>query len=105
MSGAARSEESDSYHAVVARLNGDWRIIVCAAGIQWVLQRGHMARNHGDVRWRSRSFCRTSEALIRCCREHAGEIEPATWTILAAFPERIDDPVPTPASKLEGVTP
>jgi hypothetical protein len=103
MSGAARSEESDSYYAVVARLNADWRIIVCAAGIQWVLQRGHMARNHGDVRWRSRSFCRTSEALIRCAREHAGEIEPAASTILAALPARIDERAPIIASELEEV--
>ena len=28
-----RSEEADDYHAVVARLNESWRIIVCAAGI------------------------------------------------------------------------
>jgi hypothetical protein len=93
---AVRSEEADDYHAIVARLNADWRIIVCAAGIQWVLQRGYAARNHGDMRWRSRSFCRTSEALIRCCREHAGEIEPAASTILAALPARIDDLAPSP---------
>jgi hypothetical protein len=90
----AKSEEADNYGAIVARLNADWRIIICAAGIQWVLQRGYTARNHGDVRWRSRSFCRTSEALIRCCREHAGEIEPAAWAILAALPERIQEPAP-----------
>jgi hypothetical protein len=97
--GGTTSEESDNYHAIAARLNADWRVIVCAAGLQWVLQRGYTARNHGDVRWRSRSYW-TSEALIqaliRCCREHAGEIEPAAWAILAALPERIDDPAPMP---------
>jgi len=92
--GGTRSEESDNYHAIVARLNADWRVIVCAAGIQWVLQRGYAARNHGEVRWRSRSFCRTSEALIRCAREHAGEIEPTALAILAALPERIEEPAP-----------
>lgn len=90
----AKSEEADNYGAIVARLNADWRIVVCAAGIQWVLQRGYTARNHGDVRWRSRSFCRTSEALIRVSREHAGDLQPAAAAILAALPARIDDLAP-----------
>jgi hypothetical protein len=88
------SEEADDYHAIVARLNDSWRVIVCAAGIQWILQRGYRARNHGGMRWRSRSFCRTSEALHRVSREHAGPIDPAAAAILAALPERIEDPAP-----------
>jgi hypothetical protein len=39
--------------------------------------------------WRGRSYCQTKEALIRCAREHAGEIEPSACAILAALPERI----------------
>jgi hypothetical protein len=91
-----RSEESDDYHAIVARLNADWRVIVCAAGLQWVLQRRGSPKKAPADDWRGRSFCRTSEALIRCSREHAGEIEPAALAILAALPERIDDPAPMP---------
>ena len=91
-----KSEEADDYHAVVAQLSDQWRIIVGAAGLQWILQRGYLAKNHGGMRWRSRSFCRTSEALIRVSREHAGDLRPAAAAILAALPERIDDPEPIP---------
>jgi hypothetical protein len=91
-----RSEEADDYHAVVARLNADWRVIVCSVGLQWVLQRGYLAKNHGGMRWRCRCFCRTSEALIRVSREHAGDLQPDAAAILAALPARIDDPEPIP---------
>jgi hypothetical protein len=86
----ARSEEADDYHAIIARLNDSWRVIVCAADLQWILQRGDMARNHGDIRWRGRSYCRTSEALRRCTREDTGSVDPSALAILAALPERID---------------
>jgi hypothetical protein len=79
-------EEDDDYYAVVARLNADWRVIVCAHGLQWILQRGYRAKNHGDIRWRARSYCRTKEALLRCSREYASAIDP----MLAALPDRID---------------
>jgi hypothetical protein len=70
---------------VVAHLNERWRVIECAAGIQWILQ--HRAgERHGTARWDDRSYCRTREALIRCCRASAGEIEPAACTTLAAYP-------------------
>jgi hypothetical protein len=103
MSGAVRSEDSDDYHAVVAHLSAGWRVIVCKAGIQWILQRRGSPKKPPADDWRGRSYCRTSEALIRCAREHAGEIDPAAWTVLAAFPERIDDPHP-PHLLEEGVT-
>jgi len=35
--GKSKDEGADSYAAIVARLNENWRIIVCAAGIQWIL--------------------------------------------------------------------
>jgi hypothetical protein len=35
----SKSEKSDSYHPVVAQLNDGGRVIVCGAGIQWILQR------------------------------------------------------------------
>jgi hypothetical protein len=89
----SRSEESNDYHATVVRLNADWRIIICVAGLQWVLQQGYSARNHGGMRWRSRSFCRTSKALVRLSHKHARAIEPAAVAILAALPERIEDRV------------
>jgi hypothetical protein len=87
----ATSEECDDYHAVVALLNADWRVIVCRANIQWILQ--HRAgERHGRARWEGRSYCRTSEALNRVSRKHAGTIDPAVAVVLAGLPEHIDAP-------------
>ena len=84
------SEESDDYHAVVAQLSDDWRAIVCRAGLQWILQ--HRAgQRHGTARWVGRSYCRTSEALNRLSRKHAGALRPDAAAILAALPERIEE--------------
>lgn len=79
------SEEADDYHAVVAQLSDEWRVIVCRAGIQWILQ--HRAgERHGRARWTGRSYCRTSEALNRLSRKHAGNLRPDAAAILAALP-------------------
>jgi hypothetical protein len=56
---------------------GKRRVIVCAAGIQWILQ------NRSGKRWHSRSFCQTKEALIRCCGGSTPELD--------ALPDRIGD--------------
>ena len=83
------SEEADAYPAIVARLNDGWRVIVCRTGTQWILQHRRSPKKAPADDWRGRSFCRTSEALIRCAREHAGEIEPEACSILAGLPARI----------------
>jgi hypothetical protein len=83
------SEEADDYGAIVARLNDTWRIIVCKAGIQWILQH-RSGQRHGRARWEGWSYCRTREALIRAVREHAGAVDPDALAILAALPERIE---------------
>jgi hypothetical protein len=79
----SKSEEADDYHAIVARLNDHWRVIECAAGLQWILQRA-AGQRHGRTRWVSQSFCRTREALIRL--SHA--TEPRAAAILSELPER-----------------
>jgi hypothetical protein len=86
-----KSEESEDYYAVVARLNDDWRIIICRAGIQWILQHRAGAR-HGTARWTGRSYCRTSEALNRLSRKYAGDLRPDAAAIMAAIRERIEEP-------------
>jgi hypothetical protein len=87
------SEEADDYHAVEARLNDEWRVIVCRSGIQWILQ--HRAgQRHGTARWVGRSYCRTSEALNRLSHKHAGTLRPDAAAILAALPARIEDTAP-----------
>jgi hypothetical protein len=82
-------ETADDYPGVVAVLNAGWRVIECRDGLQWILQRrGSPETSRGDD-WRGRSYCRTKEALIRCAREYAGEIDPGACSTLAALPARI----------------
>jgi hypothetical protein len=99
----SRAEEADHY-SVVARLNRKWRVIVCAAGIQWILQRCTGER-HGTARWEGRSYCRTREALNRLSRKRAGAIDPTAAGILASLPQRIaihqDESRPAPSGKLK----
>ena len=83
-------ESADNYDRVVTRLNARWRVIECAHGIQWILQRRVSTETYATSRWVGRSYCRTSEALRRCSMEHAGQIDPAAATILAALPERFE---------------
>jgi hypothetical protein len=87
----SKSEEDDNYHALVATLNDNWRVIVCAASIQWVLQR-RAGERHGRARWEGRSFCRTREALNRLSRRHAGVVDPTAAAILAGLPDWIEAP-------------
>ena len=82
------SEEADGYDGIFVKLNNNWRVIVCAAGIQWILQRRRGERR-GTARWEGRSFCRTSEALNRLSRKHAGAIDPTATAILSALPDCI----------------
>jgi hypothetical protein len=89
--GREQGESGDGYDRVVVRLNAKWRIVECRAGIQWILQR----RNSVDEgSWSSRSFCRTSEAIKRLARQHAGAIEPEALAILDALPEWIEEAKP-----------
>ena len=83
-------EKADDYCGFVAQLNSDWRVVEYRDRIQWILQRrGSPKRSRRDDR-RGRSYCRTSEALIRCAREYAGAIDPAAATILGALPACIE---------------
>ena len=60
-------EHVEDYPHVVAVLDAKTRVIECADGIQWVLQ-----RRTGSLKtpWAGRSFCRTKEALIRIAGSH-----------------------------------
>ena len=78
---AGLSETSDDYPRIVAVLSdGKTRVIVCHVGIQWIVQR----RQGGQ--WHSRSYCRTKEALIRCCGGSTPELD----ALPDRFPEAIE---------------
>jgi hypothetical protein len=82
-------ETADDYTRVVAVLNAAWGVIECRDGLQWILQRRGSPETSRGGDWRGRSYCRTKEALIRCAREYAGEIDPDACRTLAALPARI----------------
>jgi hypothetical protein len=73
------------------QLNARWRVIACRDGIQWILQYRNRTETVAGGDWRGRSYCRTREALIRCCRAYSGEIDPAAVAALQTLPERIDE--------------
>jgi hypothetical protein len=81
-----RSESSDDYPVLVT-LNGRWRVIACRHGIQWILQYRNRAETVARDVWRGRSYCRTRNALIRVCDEHAGTIGAGARVTLEGLPE------------------
>jgi hypothetical protein len=84
-----RPSESDSHEGIVAVLDGNRRVI--SDGVQWILQK------RSGTGWKSRSYCRTKEALIRCCGGSTPELD--------ALPDRIGDRVRGYLYKPEGAGP
>jgi hypothetical protein len=89
-------ESADDYIGLVVQLNAGWRVVECRDGIQWILQRRGSPKKSRRNDWRGRSYCRTSEALIRCTREYIGPLDPAVMAILKELPEWIEPIEPTP---------
>jgi hypothetical protein len=88
---AASLAESDDRYPAVAILNQRYRVIRCRDGIQWILQcRVRPDRPERVTRddWRGRSYCRTREALVRCC-SLVGEIDLLAAAALRTLPERM----------------
>jgi hypothetical protein len=81
-------ETADDYPDIVARLSDRWRVILCPAGIQWILQRRDGERA-GGTRWAGVGYCTTREALLRLCRGLESPVDPAALLILAALPQHI----------------
>jgi hypothetical protein len=87
------AESDDSYPHVVVILNDRWRVIECRDRIQWILQYRNRAKGVTKHAWRSRSYCRTGGALIRCCYEHAGQIDPAARMTLEGLLTKSNTPL------------
>lgn len=82
-------EKHDDYSKVVAKLNDNWRVIICPLGIQWILQsrKGH---HEGKPAWRGRKFNRRKEGIHRSVAEHAGPITDEAQKKLDQLPEWAD---------------
>ena len=69
----AHRETSDSYLGELIR-QGDYRVILCMDGIQWILQRGK--KDRAGARWVSIGYCTTEKALTRLWHGKTGRIHP-----------------------------
>jgi hypothetical protein len=99
------AESDPAYPAL--QLNDRWRVIVCRDAIQWVLQRRDRPdrpERHAREDWRGRSYCRTREALIRCCDRYSGEIDPVAVAALRTLPDRIEPPSKRVITKFKAAT-
>lgn len=86
----SRRESDDDYGRIVCRLNGRWRVIECRDGAQWILQyRASAAKAYAGVRWVSRSYCRTREALKSVCACHTEGPDAKAWAVLHGLPRRL----------------
>ena len=88
LTGPSHRETADDYPNIVARLSDKWRVILCLAGIQWILQKRD-AGNAPSTGWRGVSYCVTREALVRLCGGLEPPVDPAALSALAALPEYI----------------
>ena len=85
-------ETADYYPDVVVQINRRWRVILCPAGIQWILQKRDSG-NAPSTGWRGVSYCVTREALVRLCGGLESPVDPSALLILATLPEHIPDGV------------
>jgi hypothetical protein len=69
---------------LVVQLNGTGGVV--DDPLQWILQRKKGTPRKKNSGWRSRSFCRTREALLRCVREYCGEVNVDCLAELQALP-------------------
>ena len=73
-----------SPNRLLAQVNDKWRVI--DDPLQWILQQRKGNSRQKNSGWRSRSFCGTRAALLRCVREYCGEIRFDALTTLQALP-------------------
>ena len=70
---------------LLIQLNPQWRVI--DDDLQYILQIRKGNSRSKATGWRSRSFCRTREALLRCVREYCGPVTANALRQVRALPE------------------
>ena len=70
---------------LLIQLNPQWRVI--DDDLQYILQNRKGNSRSKATGWRSRSFCRTREALFRCVREYCGPVTENALRQVRALPE------------------
>jgi hypothetical protein len=72
-----------AHDRLVCELNDELRVMECAAGIQWILQKRRGSQ------WKNIAYCRTREALVRIA---------GVFQALLDLPPMLEAPEPEPAS-------
>ena len=81
---------TDDSHALPVVLNDRWRVV--DDPLQWVLQyrRRNMVLSDGSENpkaWQGKHYCRTRDALLRCVREYAGDVDPVALAVIDTWPD------------------
>jgi hypothetical protein len=82
---SSRSPFAHPSYRLLIQLNDKWRVV--DDDLQYVLQRRKGAARSKATGWKSRSFCRTREALLRCVREYCGSVAGDALHRVRALPE------------------
>lgn len=64
-------ETDENYSGVIVR-EGDWRVIACRDGIQWILQRRRRSERAAGVRWEAVGYYLARDPLIGRWRKETG---------------------------------
>jgi hypothetical protein len=90
-SGAGSSRErDDSYHKIAAKLTDDLRVIVCAKGLQYILQRRY-SDGFRRVTWTAIGYFISRTSLLRACEGFQSLSARTSIVPLAALAERATD--------------
>ena len=84
--GGSSAEEADDYRRQVVRINADWRVIECRAGIQWILQRRRASGERVVPRWMSVAYHRHRDTLIVAVTRRCGDVRPDILSGLRCLP-------------------
>ena len=83
---AAAIESSDLYAKVIAQPSFRWRVILCAQGLQWIIQKKESS--HAGP-WRAEKYVTSRCALIKACGTLGLLSDPATEAVLYTLPDHV----------------
>ena len=79
-------ERDDLYPKVVAQPSIRWRVILCAQGLQWIIQKKESS--HAGP-WRAEKYLTSRSALVRACGTLGLLSDPATEAVLYTLPDHV----------------
>jgi hypothetical protein len=82
----ALRERDDLYPKVFAQPSIRWRVILCAQGLQWIIQKKESS--HAGP-WRAEKYVTSRSALIKACGTLGLLSDPATEAVLYTLPEHV----------------